>query len=345
MKTKKCGQNSLKLTSMMTQKRKHLKCASYIKKQKEFLRENYHYNLGKKRFPKTNFEKYETNRLIFCKMVPEPISEQIKEAQRRVDHFIEEIKACDEKLCYWNEKLDKAEESGNTKAAERAEEEFKRLKSDLKVLETQRNNAINRLNELEKDSKKENKKRRVLYKLNSTDTQNLVWLGAQTNCRRFVDSFQKQYKAQHARFAASNLQKRNNEEHHQNHAIPIGSFGCELDIEKKTFEQTLEHMKSGCNCHKTFRKIFQEKRYEMPSDLDGATIKAWKDLSNVLHGDVTSLDGGVLLIPSDFDPAQKRVLAKLASVVGYNPRVIRTDCECRDFDDDELLTPEKRGRV
>eukprot|EP01029_Cantina_marsupialis_P030923 TRINITY_DN861_c0_g1_i14.p1 TRINITY_DN861_c0_g1~~TRINITY_DN861_c0_g1_i14.p1 ORF type:complete len:346 (-),score=81.62 TRINITY_DN861_c0_g1_i14:109-1146(-) len=345
MKTKKCGQNSLKLTSMMTQKRKHLKCASYIKKQKEFLRENYHYNLGKKRFPKTNFEKYETNRLIFCKM---NIPEQIKETQGRVDHFIAEIKVWNrenkEELRYWNQEKKDARKSGIEEDLKNAREELNSLKNDKKVLETQRDIAISRLNELEK-SMKENKKRKVFYKLNSADTQNLVWLGAQTNCRRFVDSFQKQYKAQHARFAASNLQKRNNEEHHQNHAIPIGSFGCELDIEKKTFEQTLEHMKSGCNCHKTFRKIFQEKRYEMPSDLDGATIKAWKDLSNVLHGDVTSLDGGVLLIPSDFDPAQKRVLAKLASVVGYNPRVIRTDCECRDFDDDELLTPEKRGRV
>eukprot|EP01029_Cantina_marsupialis_P030918 TRINITY_DN861_c0_g1_i1.p1 TRINITY_DN861_c0_g1~~TRINITY_DN861_c0_g1_i1.p1 ORF type:complete len:346 (-),score=82.92 TRINITY_DN861_c0_g1_i1:109-1146(-) len=345
MKTKKCGQNSLKLTSMMTQKRKHLKCASYIKKQKEFLRENYHYNLGKKRFPKTNFEKYETNRLIFCKMNPLPLSEQIKEAEGRVDHFKAWNRENDEKLWKWNQELKEAKKLHDEEAIENARDQLKSLKNEKKVLETQRNNAIARLNELEKENKKENKKRKVFYKLNSADTQNLVWLGAQTNCRRFVDSFQKQYKAQHARFAASNLQKRNNEEHHQNHAIPIGSFGCELDIEKKTFEQTLEHMKSGCNCHKTFRKIFQEKRYEMPSDLDGATIKAWKDLSNVLHGDVTSLDGGVLLIPSDFDPAQKRVLAKLASVVGYNPRVIRTDCECRDFDDDELLTPEKRGRV
>eukprot|EP01029_Cantina_marsupialis_P030933 TRINITY_DN861_c0_g1_i6.p1 TRINITY_DN861_c0_g1~~TRINITY_DN861_c0_g1_i6.p1 ORF type:complete len:343 (-),score=64.72 TRINITY_DN861_c0_g1_i6:169-1197(-) len=342
MKTKKCGQNSLKLTSMMTQKRKHLKCASYIKKQKEFLRENYHYNLGKKRFPKTNFEKYETNRLIFCKMVPEPISEQIKEAQRRVDHFIEEIKACDEKLCYWNEKLDKAEESGNTKAAERAEEEFKRLKSDLKVLETQRNNAINRLNELEKDSKKENKKRRVLYKLNSTDTQNLVWLGAQTNCRRFVDSFQKQYKAQHARFAQSNLQKRSYEEGRRNQSLSPGCFGCELDIEKKSFEDTIKHMKSSCQCHKTFAKIFQENSsYDIPSDLDEATIKAWKDLSNVLHGEVAPLDGGVLLIPSDLTSTQKRVLARLASVVGYKPLIIRTDSEIHGFDDDELLTPKR----
>eukprot|EP01029_Cantina_marsupialis_P030919 TRINITY_DN861_c0_g1_i10.p1 TRINITY_DN861_c0_g1~~TRINITY_DN861_c0_g1_i10.p1 ORF type:complete len:279 (-),score=83.59 TRINITY_DN861_c0_g1_i10:109-945(-) len=278
-------------------------------------------------------------------MNPLSIPEQIKEANEEKVRLFADIERNDEKLWKWNQELKEAKKLHDDEAAKRAQKHLTRLEKDVEDLEAQKSDAIQRLNELEKENKKENKKRKVFYKLNSADTQNLVWLGAQTNCRRFVDSFQKQYKAQHARFAASNLQKRNNEEHHQNHAIPIGSFGCELDIEKKTFEQTLEHMKSGCNCHKTFRKIFQEKRYEMPSDLDGATIKAWKDLSNVLHGDVTSLDGGVLLIPSDFDPAQKRVLAKLASVVGYNPRVIRTDCECRDFDDDELLTPEKRGRV
>eukprot|EP01029_Cantina_marsupialis_P030924 TRINITY_DN861_c0_g1_i15.p1 TRINITY_DN861_c0_g1~~TRINITY_DN861_c0_g1_i15.p1 ORF type:complete len:343 (-),score=66.35 TRINITY_DN861_c0_g1_i15:169-1197(-) len=342
MKTKKCGQNSLKLTSMMTQKRKHLKCASYIKKQKEFLRENYHYNLGKKRFPKTNFEKYETNRLIFCKM---NIPEQIKETQGRVDHFIAEIKVWNrenkEELRYWNQEKKDARKSGIEEDLKNAREELNSLKNDKKVLETQRDIAISRLNELEK-SMKENKKRKVFYKLNSADTQNLVWLGAQTNCRRFVDSFQKQYKAQHARFAQSNLQKRSYEEGRRNQSLSPGCFGCELDIEKKSFEDTIKHMKSSCQCHKTFAKIFQENSsYDIPSDLDNATIKAWRDLSNVLHGEVAPLDGGVLLIPSDLTSTQKRVLARLASVVGYKPLIIRTDSEIHGFDDDELLTPKR----
>eukprot|EP01029_Cantina_marsupialis_P030928 TRINITY_DN861_c0_g1_i2.p1 TRINITY_DN861_c0_g1~~TRINITY_DN861_c0_g1_i2.p1 ORF type:complete len:343 (-),score=67.65 TRINITY_DN861_c0_g1_i2:169-1197(-) len=342
MKTKKCGQNSLKLTSMMTQKRKHLKCASYIKKQKEFLRENYHYNLGKKRFPKTNFEKYETNRLIFCKMNPLPLSEQIKEAEGRVDHFKAWNRENDEKLWKWNQELKEAKKLHDEEAIENARDQLKSLKNEKKVLETQRNNAIARLNELEKENKKENKKRKVFYKLNSADTQNLVWLGAQTNCRRFVDSFQKQYKAQHARFAQSNLQKRSYEEGRRNQSLSPGCFGCELDIEKKSFEDTIKHMKSSCQCHKTFAKIFQENSsYDIPSDLDNATIKAWRDLSNVLHGEVAPLDGGVLLIPSDLTSTQKRVLARLASVVGYKPLIIRTDSEIHGFDDDELLTPKR----
>eukprot|EP01029_Cantina_marsupialis_P030934 TRINITY_DN861_c0_g1_i7.p1 TRINITY_DN861_c0_g1~~TRINITY_DN861_c0_g1_i7.p1 ORF type:complete len:276 (-),score=68.32 TRINITY_DN861_c0_g1_i7:169-996(-) len=275
-------------------------------------------------------------------MNPLSIPEQIKEANEEKVRLFADIERNDEKLWKWNQELKEAKKLHDDEAAKRAQKHLTRLEKDVEDLEAQKSDAIQRLNELEKENKKENKKRKVFYKLNSADTQNLVWLGAQTNCRRFVDSFQKQYKAQHARFAQSNLQKRSYEEGRRNQSLSPGCFGCELDIEKKSFEDTIKHMKSSCQCHKTFAKIFQENSsYDIPSDLDNATIKAWRDLSNVLHGEVAPLDGGVLLIPSDLTSTQKRVLARLASVVGYKPLIIRTDSEIHGFDDDELLTPKR----
>eukprot|EP01029_Cantina_marsupialis_P030927 TRINITY_DN861_c0_g1_i19.p1 TRINITY_DN861_c0_g1~~TRINITY_DN861_c0_g1_i19.p1 ORF type:complete len:347 (-),score=84.13 TRINITY_DN861_c0_g1_i19:165-1205(-) len=336
MKTKKCGQNSLKLTSMMTQKRKHLKCASYIKKQKEFLRENYHYNLGKKRFPKTNFEKYETNRLIFCKM---NIPEQIKETQGRVDHFIAEIKVWNrenkEELRYWNQEKKDARKSGIEEDLKNAEEEFKRLKKDVNVLETQRDDAISKLNELEKENKKRKVKEEeeVFVPLSEADKRLLLVSGARASCRGLVERLVKQFRKEHIHWQNKHYY---NEKY--NWVMPPCGYLLDSDC---SVSFLLNHM-PHCECYKSFKFIFKDIEVEVPSTLSKDAIQTWNGLSELIHGSELIGSNGIFVIPSNLPDDQKNFLVRISSAVHFKPRILDNDGRMRMPLSSEQVTPKKK---
>eukprot|EP01029_Cantina_marsupialis_P030920 TRINITY_DN861_c0_g1_i11.p1 TRINITY_DN861_c0_g1~~TRINITY_DN861_c0_g1_i11.p1 ORF type:complete len:329 (-),score=72.82 TRINITY_DN861_c0_g1_i11:107-1093(-) len=298
MKTKKCGQNSLKLTSMMTQKRKHLKCASYIKKQKEFLRENYHYNLGKKRFPKTNFEKYETNRLIFCKMNPLSIPEQIKEAKEERNKIESWKRENKEELRYWTQELKEARKSGIEDDIKNAEKQVTRLSNLLKSLETERVKTMQRLEALENT-----------IELTPEETCRLLEEGAIAHERCLLEAVTQDFRKKH------------------NHQKKYDGLKCRSDIgEGWATSQILRHMaRDDCDCARTFKFLFEDKEYSMPANMKKRIMDCWGEMSQKMHSSLMVGSDRRVILSSSLSRKITSVMIKLVKSLNYEPFLLNRE--------------------